>query len=120
VTSASSPAGTGRYINAVTRLHTAVANASSMFFHAPHARLHVQAEALRRAYASAAVELRALPTPAAASAPARSLLAAWQRGADGLAVVLARRPFDPGRAWSTASQTEQTSDQSFGTILAIP
>jgi hypothetical protein len=119
-TPAASPAGTGRYINAVTRLHTTVANASSTFFHTPHAQLHVQAEALRRAYAAAAAELRALPTPAAASVPARSLLAAWQRGADGLAVVLAHRPFDPGRAWSTAVQSEQTSDQTFGTVLAIP
>jgi hypothetical protein len=117
---ATSPAPTGAYINAVSRLHTTVANASSSFFHARRAHMHAETKALEHAYATAAAELHALPTPAAASVPARQLFTAWHRGAQGLSTVLAHHPFNPGRAWDSAQQSAQSSEQAFGTVLTVP
>jgi hypothetical protein len=108
------------YINAVTKLHAPVANASSRFFHSPRSKRRVQARSLRLAYASAARQLQGLRAPRAGVTQAGTLLDAWRQGAAELASVLSRRPFDPGNAWTVAVKTEQSSEQSFGSVLTIP
>jgi hypothetical protein len=108
------------YINAVTKLHAPVANASSRFFHSPRSKQLAQAGLLRLAYDNAARQLQGLRAPSAGVTPARALLAAWRHGAAELATVLSRRPFDPGNAWTAAVKTEQTSEQAFGSVLTIP
>jgi hypothetical protein len=108
------------YINAVTRLHAPVANASSRFFHAPRSKRLAQARSLRLAYDSAARQLQGLRAPRAGTTQARALLDAWRQGAAELANVLSGRSFDPGRAWTVAVKTEQSSEQSFGSVLTIP
>jgi hypothetical protein len=108
------------YINAVTKLHAPVANASSRFFHSPRSKRLAHARSLRLAYDSAARQLQQLRAPRAGVTQARALLDAWQRGAAELANVLSRRPFDPGSAWTVAVKTEQSGEQSFGSVLTIP
>jgi hypothetical protein len=117
--SSTEPSVTG-YINAVTKIHAPVANASSRFFHSPRSELLAQARSLRLAYDSAARQLQGLRAPRAGVTPARALLAAWRKGAADLATVLSRRPFDPGNAWTVAVNAEQSSEPSFGSVLTIP
>jgi hypothetical protein len=117
--SSTEPSVTG-YINAVTKIHAPVANASSRFFHSPRSKQLAQARSLRLAYDSAARQLQGLRAPRAGMTPARALLAAWRKGAADLTTVLSRRPFDPGNAWTVAVKTEQSGEQSFGSVLTIP
>jgi hypothetical protein len=110
----------GSYTSAVTKLHATVENASSQFFHAPRARLSIEARTLQRAYAAAAQQLQALNPPNAGATQAHTLLAAWRGAASDLGNVLSVRPFDPGRAWNVAQQSGTQSDRSYGDVLAIP
>jgi len=99
------------YLDAVTAIHEMTIAARRRYFRGSEdpSRVIVQVHGAQAAYAKAARRMAALRPPTAAARVHRQLTTIYGAAADKLARVLARKPFNPGRANTILDELEKVT-----------